>query len=316
MTTAFEIVLPAGHVVSLGEAPLSIGRGPSNDVVLAEASVSWHHSQLWVEGGAAWLRDLGSRNGSWRNGERVVGAARLTPGDRIRLGMEVEVVLQGPLQAAGSWSVRQVEEPASGVRFLVRSDRFTIGGGADCDLRVDGWPDRAATVLLHPNGEIWVGTREGEHQVALGEIFEVRDRRLRVVEQAAAHAPTADWGTKRYPYVLKATANAPSGPQVLVTDPVSGATALVTGNRGVLLFVLARRLSADRAASIAAPQEGWCTTAEAVTGVWGRGRKGGSQLNVLVHRLRSQLESHGFDPWFVEKRRGGIRVRAAEIEVA
>jgi hypothetical protein len=50
-----------------------------------------------------------------------------------------------------------------------------------------------------------------------------------------------------------------------------------------------------------------------VTGVWGRGRKTANHLNVLVHRLRGQLEEAGFDPWFVEKRRGGIRIRCREV---
>lgn len=316
MARPFEIVLPAaGHTVVLGDVPLSLGRAPGNDVVLTDDTISWHHAQVWVEAGHPWLRDLGSRNGTWRNDERVHGAVRLTGGDRIRLGAVVEVVLEGESPLGESLCARHVEDLTSGVRLLVRSDRFLLGSDDDCDLRVEGWPPRAATVVLHANGEIWLGTAEGEDPIAVGEPFEVQGRRLRVVEEASSRAPTVDWVARTYPYALRAIANAATGPQVTVSDPVSGAECLVTGNRGVLLFVLARRLLRDRETGAKPAEEGWCNTKEAVTGVWGRDRKGANHLNVLVHRLRAQLEEHGFDPWFVEKRRGGIRVRCGAVDV-
>ena len=316
MSASFEILLPqGGHAVPVGETPLSVGRGPNNDVVLQDDTVSWHHAQLWVEGGSAWLRDLGSRNGTWRNGARVHGSTRLDGGDRIRLGATLEVELRGQGRSDVCWRTRHVDDLSSGVRLLVRSDRFTIGGGAACDLRVEDWPDRTATVMLHDNGEIWVGTSDGERQVEPNEVFEVQGRRLRVVEEAVDHAPTVEWGAHRYPYAVTGTGNTPDGPQVVVDDPVTGAQCLVMGNRGVLLYVLARKLEADRGACAERSEEGWCTTDEVVTGIWGRGRKTANHLNVLVHRLRGQLEEKGFDPWFVEKRRGGIRIRCRTVEV-
>ena len=87
----------------------------------------------------------------------------------------------------------------------------------------------------------------------------------------------------------------------------------LTGNRGVLLFVLARKLARDREAGTVRGEEGWCATEDVLTGVWGRGQKSANHLNVLVHRLRGQLAEEGFDPWFVEKRRGGIRLRVRDV---
>jgi pSer/pThr/pTyr-binding forkhead associated (FHA) protein len=43
------------------------------------ALLSWSASGLWVA-------DLGSRNGTHVNGQRLVGPARLRPGDRLVLG--------------------------------------------------------------------------------------------------------------------------------------------------------------------------------------------------------------------------------------
>lgn len=322
MASPFELRLPDGdQAVPLSPVPRTIGRGPTNDVVLADDTVSWHHAQVWLEGGDPWIRDLGSRNGTWRNDQRITGSAPLEAGDRIRIGTSVEVVLSGPVEGPveGARSLH-VEDVKSGVRLLVRNDRFRIGSSEDCDLRVEGWPDRTATILVHPDGELWVGGQDEagerwETQIEPGEEFEIRGRTLRVVRTHVTHAPTVDQAALAYPYALTATANGAGGPQVVVVDPISGQDCLVTGNRGVLLFVLARRLAKDRDAGKAPAEEGWCTTQEVLTGVWGRGQKEANHLNVLVHRLRGQLEDQGFDPWFIEKRRGGIRVRCAEITV-
>lgn len=314
MNPRYEIVLPAGgQAVPLAEKPISLGRGPANDIVLADDHVSWNHAQLWVEGGQAWVRDLGSRNGTFLNDERVVGSARLRGGDRLRLGAVLTLELQGAGELPSALRTRHVEDRQTGVRLLVRGDRFLIGSAAGCDLRIEGWPPRTATIVLHDNGEIWVGTEDGEWQVEVGEPFEVRGRGLRVVEDALDHAPTVEWGAARYPYGLVATPGAAGGPQAVVVDRAAGREALFTGNRGALLVVLARKLARDREAGVTASEEGWCTPDEVLIGVWGRGQKQANHLNVLVHRLRGQLAEEGFDPWFVEKRRGGVRLRVGEV---
>jgi pSer/pThr/pTyr-binding forkhead associated (FHA) protein len=79
----------------LGGALISIGRASDNDVILDDPLVSRHHCQLKLQHGAYGLADLGSRNGSWVNGERVSEVA-LGPGDRIRIGStEIEFQVRG-----------------------------------------------------------------------------------------------------------------------------------------------------------------------------------------------------------------------------
>jgi hypothetical protein len=68
-----------------------IGRDPGNAVVLAHPSVSGEHAELRLRGGVWTLTDLGSVNGSWVDGEPVLGSLPLAPGSEIRLG-EVVVV--------------------------------------------------------------------------------------------------------------------------------------------------------------------------------------------------------------------------------
>ncbi len=63
-----------------------LGRSPSNKCVLADPSVSRDHAEIRVDGDAAYVRDLGSRNGTWINDRRCDGEVPLMPGDRLRLG--------------------------------------------------------------------------------------------------------------------------------------------------------------------------------------------------------------------------------------
>jgi pSer/pThr/pTyr-binding forkhead associated (FHA) protein len=67
------------------EAHLVIGRSSACQLVLADDTVSRRHAELRIESGCWLLRDLGSSNGTWVNGRRVV-EAEVRPGDLIHLG--------------------------------------------------------------------------------------------------------------------------------------------------------------------------------------------------------------------------------------
>jgi hypothetical protein len=79
----------------LGGALISIGRASDNDVIVDDPLVSRHHCQLKLQHGAYGFADLGSRNGSWVNGEPATEVA-LGPGDVIRIGStEIEFQVRG-----------------------------------------------------------------------------------------------------------------------------------------------------------------------------------------------------------------------------
>ncbi|HET8571531.1 MAG TPA: DUF3662 and FHA domain-containing protein [Candidatus Limnocylindria bacterium] len=79
----------------LGGALISIGRASDNDVIVDDPLVSRHHCQLKLQHGAYSFADLGSRNGSFVNGQPVSQVA-LGPGDRIQIGdTEIEFQVRG-----------------------------------------------------------------------------------------------------------------------------------------------------------------------------------------------------------------------------
>ena len=81
--------------VRLEGRPLTIGSQPGCDVVIPDRAVSALHCRLEPGHHAAWVRDLGSRNGTWVDNVRT-DIGRITAGSRLRLGRtEVFVVEQG-----------------------------------------------------------------------------------------------------------------------------------------------------------------------------------------------------------------------------
>ena len=76
----------AGLSFPLGTAPITVGRGSGNDVVLTTPLASRSHARLQWEHGSWMLTDSGSSNGTAVNGQRVHGAYQLRGGDEITVG--------------------------------------------------------------------------------------------------------------------------------------------------------------------------------------------------------------------------------------
>jgi phosphoserine phosphatase RsbU/P len=73
----------------LSKPRITIGRARSSDVFLPDQWLSRHHAAIEQKLGNHYLLDLGSKNGTLLNGERVTGDRRLRDGDIITLGEHV-----------------------------------------------------------------------------------------------------------------------------------------------------------------------------------------------------------------------------------
>jgi hypothetical protein len=78
-----------GETYSLSDE-LTVGRGGGCGVVLPDDQfVSTVHARLFRRGDELFVEDLGSRNGTFVNGEQVTAATRLRRGDRVQFGQTV-----------------------------------------------------------------------------------------------------------------------------------------------------------------------------------------------------------------------------------
>jgi pSer/pThr/pTyr-binding forkhead associated (FHA) protein len=81
------IIPKTGQRFPVRHRKVKIGRGPSNQVVIAEDTfASRNHAWIAFEQGEFWLEDLGSTNGTLLNGHPVVKKQVLSAGDKIRVG--------------------------------------------------------------------------------------------------------------------------------------------------------------------------------------------------------------------------------------
>jgi uncharacterized RDD family membrane protein YckC len=83
---------------------LTIGRDPSNDLVLPDAMVSRRHAVIEHRGSQFFLRDCSSANGSVVNGDRV-SERGLRDGDLVAIGSMRLLFREEPLEAGGSGKV-------------------------------------------------------------------------------------------------------------------------------------------------------------------------------------------------------------------
>lgn len=70
----------------LGDRPITIGRSPDADVVILDEKASRLHCGVRYWDGAFYIKDLKSRNGTYLNGVRVDDMAKMSPGDKVRVG--------------------------------------------------------------------------------------------------------------------------------------------------------------------------------------------------------------------------------------
>ena len=86
----------AGATAPVRGGSATIGREPECDVQVLDSEVSRRHAKVTIRDGVATIDDLHSANGTYVNGERILGSYTLAPGDRIEIG-EATIELTSPV---------------------------------------------------------------------------------------------------------------------------------------------------------------------------------------------------------------------------
>jgi FHA domain len=78
-----------GTTLSLGQAPVLIGRAPESTLVLDDDYASARHARIFPQDGGWFVEDLGSTNGTFVGSTRLEQPTRLDPGLPVRIGRTV-----------------------------------------------------------------------------------------------------------------------------------------------------------------------------------------------------------------------------------
>lgn len=99
MTLVLQVVQgrPTGKTLRFAQGQYFLGRGPECHVRFNTDWVSRQHCLLRVTPRQAFLRDLGSLNGTLVNGQLLAGEQEIGDGDQIQIG---PVLLRAHLEAA------------------------------------------------------------------------------------------------------------------------------------------------------------------------------------------------------------------------
>jgi pSer/pThr/pTyr-binding forkhead associated (FHA) protein len=76
----------ANTTLKLSDGVTSVGRHNDCWIRIKSSQVSRRHCEIFESGGRLTVRDLGSSNGTYVNGKRVLGQQALTTGDELTLG--------------------------------------------------------------------------------------------------------------------------------------------------------------------------------------------------------------------------------------
>jgi pSer/pThr/pTyr-binding forkhead associated (FHA) protein len=84
-----------GQIFELNKPVITIGRDITNDFVINDAEVSRKHARLTLEGERYTIEDLNSTNGTYVDGQRLIGPHLLAVGEIVMFGDNVGVVYEG-----------------------------------------------------------------------------------------------------------------------------------------------------------------------------------------------------------------------------
>ena len=104
----------------------SLGRHPKQDIQIHDRVVSKEHALITLADNCYWLQDIGSRNGTFVNNERIRGRTQLNDYDLIRLG-ETQIRFFDTVQSNSSLQ-----------NFLRKKPMDSIVFNADLDERKSG----------------------------------------------------------------------------------------------------------------------------------------------------------------------------------
>jgi NADPH-dependent 2,4-dienoyl-CoA reductase/sulfur reductase-like enzyme/pSer/pThr/pTyr-binding forkhead associated (FHA) protein len=159
-----------GRRLAIELQSMTIGRDPSCQLVLGDPYVSGRHAEVTRADTGLYVRDLGSRGGTWVNERPVTVPHALRDGDRITIGRTTlafrsEGAPASRIATSQPVSSAQQSQPMSrlvvraghalGVEFAVTGQSVTIGRDPACNIRLDDMSVSRRHAVLNLHGNRW-----------------------------------------------------------------------------------------------------------------------------------------------------------------
>lgn len=116
MAPSFQLVMRTGpnpgKIFELNKAELYVGRDVNNDIVINDSEISRKHARILMQAGGFVLEDLGSTNGSFINGQRLMGPHVLRQGETLMFGENVSLVFEAGFDADATMVSAPIQAPA------------------------------------------------------------------------------------------------------------------------------------------------------------------------------------------------------------
>jgi hypothetical protein len=174
------------QVYEISRPIIQIGRTEGMEIVIDNVSVSRQQAELRQDGRYWTVRDLGSSNGTFLNGQRVTEPTRLKPGDEISFGKfslfferaldepvaEARIApTQGKANPPGTYHLSedelerlqqkiatkrraQLDWEAAGMKgtYLIPGAEVLVGPGEECHLRIAAAPKKGLRIARGREG--------------------------------------------------------------------------------------------------------------------------------------------------------------------
>jgi hypothetical protein len=282
-----------------------VGRAPTCTLQIKEDRASREHARLCFTGEAWALYDLGSRNGTFVNGERVPPSTtrELAAGDVIAFG-----------QGAASWTLTDAAPPVAVARRL---DDQTLIAAENGILPLPS-ADNPVVTVLEGEGGAWLKEVDGQAKSARdSEVLDIGGVAF-MLHLPAAVLPTVDAGPRRpgLPDIELRfrVSRDEENIEVAVAGP-DGLRVLPARSHHYTWLTIARARLHDRdTPGLAEPQRGWAQVDDLCRAL----RIEETRLNVEIHRIRQDLAAAGLRDAasIIERRRGARQLRLGTARVA